>query len=660
MATQLLEDGDVSFELGMDSNSHPEKLSPGRYGRSENMTNRGGIIQCRPGYRCLMAAPSGNFQGFFIFKPKVGSEVMLFGVDGILYKSDYPFRSFQVVPGVSMSSTARQFYWQQVEQTVARNADGSLRIIDPRSLLVIEDGGFTPAILYDGTTAEHQRGAGKIPIGGDMKWIGGRLWVARDDLLFASDLNNPISFIEQFYPGNVQAFILPDIITALSVTPTSTTEVPQLLVFTEETTSLIQAGVQDRTLWTVTPDMQKLLLSNIGCRSSRSLVETSGFLWWYASQGLISMDQALNARRSSRLPYRDSEMIESKARLSEDLTGVASGSYENYLLVSVPFADLFNRHTWVMDQLPRESLNEESAPAWNSVWTGTRPIQWITMSVRGKMRVFYISFDYDGVNRVWEAFTPDRLDNWCPISWWFETRAYIGQREYELRNKTFKFADIYATEMLDVVDVGAYWAGANRGHYKQIFKKRFIATRGCFRPGIQISMQSKIYAFKKQSRTIRTQDGKELDSTYSFSSCGVEDSWEEFYDRSFQLLVAGSGNFACSSIKLYMEPPRPQDILESHDVCEDETDENVVRFDGAAADSHNEEDAWKELETAPTEFLSVQMVTASRDGFSEVGTGRGRSIVSQQDADKIAQRAALRLAARQLEDDLPRIVSLGQ
>lgn len=660
MATELLEDGDVTFELGMDSNSHPDKLSPARFARSENMVNRGGIIQCRPGYRCLMAVPPGNFQGFFIFKPKVGAEIMLFGVDGVLYKSDYPFRSFQVVPGVSMSATARQFYWGQVEQTVALNPDGSLRVIDPRTLLVIQDGGFTPAILYDGTTAEHQRGVGKIPIGGAMKWVGGRLWVAREGLLFASDLNNPISFVEQLYPGNVQAFILPEIITALSATPTSTTEVPQLLVYTEDTTTLIQAGVFDRTLWTVTPDMQKLLFNNIGCKSQRSLVETSGFLWWYARQGLISMDQALNARRSSRLPYRDSEMIESKARLSDDLSGVASASFENYLLVSVPFANRFNRHTWVMDQLPRESLNEESPPAWNSVWTGTRPIEWITTSVRGKSRIFYISFDYDGVNRVWEAFTPDRLDNKCPISWWFETRAYIGDRRYELRNKTFKFADIFCSEMLDIVDVGVFWAGANRGQYKMIFKKRFVATKGCFRPGITLDRNSKIYSFKKQSRTIRTQDGKELSPNYKFSSCDVEDSWEEFYDKNFQLVVAGSGNFAAHAVKIYMEPPRPQDILESQEHCDDETDENIVRFDGAAADSGQEETAWKELAEAPTEFLSVQMVTVSRDGFSEVGTGRGRSIVSQQDADKIARCAATRLASRMLEDDLPRIVSVGQ
>lgn len=659
MATELLEDGDVTFELGMDSNSDPDKLRPGRYARSENMVNRGGVLQCRPGYRCLQALPDARLQGFFIFRPKSGPEIMLLGVGGILYRSEYPFRSIIPIQDVSLSPDARQFFWQQVEQSVTLNSDGSLAFINPRNLVIVQDGALTPPIIYDGTRAVHSRGTGAIPMGGPMMWVGDRLWVARDSLLFASDISNPISFTEQLYVGTVEAFVLPGIITALARTPTSTTEVPQLLVYTEETTTLIQAGIRDRSAWPVTPDMQKDLLTTIGCKSSRSLVEQFGFLWWYSKFGIVSIDSALNARRSSRLPYRDSEMSDSKSRLSEDQTGIAAASFENYLLMSVPYSDKFNRHTWVLDQVPRESLNEESAPAWNSVWTGTRPVEWISCDIRGKSRIFFISHDYDGVNRLWEAFTPDRLDGGCPISWWFDSRGYIGARQYELRNKNFRFADLFMSEMMGDVDLGIFWGGSNRGLYKNILRKRYKITRGCFRPGVKISMSDKIFAFKKQSREVRTQDGKELATKYKFSSCGVEESWEEFFDESFQLLVAGSGPCAVRSLKVYMEPPRPQDILENQDHCDDETDENVVRFDGAAADSHQEEDAWKELAMAPTEFLSVQMTTVTSRGITEVGMGRGRSIISQEDADKIALCAATRLASHLVENALPRIVSVG-
>lgn len=655
--TPLIEDGEVTFELGMDSNTHPEKLSPGRYARSENMVNRGGIIQCRPGYRCLMALPQGNLQGFFVFRPKASPEILLFGVDGLLYRSEFPFKEFSQVPGVAMSPTARQFFWQQVEDSVTLNPDGSLVITEPRNLLVIQDGGFTPPIVFDGTRAEHQRGPGKIPIGGPMRWIGDRLWVARESLLFASDIGDPVSFTEPLYISTVRAFVLPDVITALASAPTATTDVPQLLVYTDNTTTLIKAGIRDRAAWPTTPDMQKILFNTIGCRSSRSIAEQYGFLWWYARQGWTSLDSALSAHQTSRLPYRDAEMLESKSRLSEDLAGVAGGQFENYLLVSVPYGDKFNRHTWVLDQLPRESLNQESAPAWNSVWTGTRPVEWITSEIRGRTRILYISVNYDGTNMLWEAFTPDRLDNSCPINWWFETRSYIGSNNLELRNKNFKFADILMSEMLGDVDLGVFWAGTNRGMYKNILRKRFKATRGCFRPDMVINRTSKIYAFKKQSREVRTQDGKELNSTYKFSSCDVEESWEEFFDESFQLLVAGSSPAAVRSIKIYMEPPRDQDILESQDHCEDETDENIVRFDGAAADSSEVPEAWRELGAEPVDFRSTQVVSLSRGGFTEMGTGQGRSIVSQQEADKIAHRAATRMAASQLEQDLPRIVS---
>lgn len=659
MATDFIPDGDTDFSLGMDSNSHPDKLPAARYARGENVVNRGGIVQCRPGYRCLMALPEGNLQGFFIFRPKTGPEVLLFAVEGLLYKSDFPFNEFSQVTGVEFSPTARQMFWQQVEQSVIQNPDGSLSLINPRFLLVIQDGGTTPPAVYDGTTASHQRGPGKIPIGGPMIWIGGRLWVARDSLLFASDLENPISFTEPQYLGTVESFVLPDVITALSTAPTSVTDVPQLLVFTETTTTLIKAGIRDRTLWQATPDMQKLLLKFLGCESSRSLVETSGFLWWFAKQGLVSMDSALNARQSSRLPYRDAEMIESKARMSEDLTGIASASFENYLLVSVPYADKFNRHTWCMDQVPNASLNEESAPAWNSFWTGTRPVEWIVSDIRGKTRVLYISVNHGGGNMLWEAFTPDRLDGGCPISWWWETRSYAGPKSFDLRNKTFHFPDIFMTELLGEVDVAIFWAGTDRGPYKRISTKRFQATRGCFRPGMTIDPGSRIFAFKKQSRHIRTQDGKELIATYKFSSCDVEDEFEEFYDNSFQLLIAGSGPAAVKGIRAYLEAPRPEDTLKAFDPCESETEQNVVRFDGAAAESHEEFEAWRNLGEAPTEFLSTQVVSLTAGGFTEMGTGLGRSIVSQVDADKIAHCAATRDAANQLEKDLPRIVSQG-
>jgi len=654
----FIDDGDVSFEVGMDSNTHPIKLPPGKYARGENIVNRGGIVQCRPGYRCLTALPEGRLQGFAVFRPKIGPELKLFVVGGFLYVSEFPFSSVRLVPDVSFSSSSRQCYFAQVEQSVASNPDGSLSIVSPKNLLVIQDGGFTPPVIYDGTRAVHSRGTGAIPMGGPMKWVGDRLWVARGAELYASDIDNPTSFIEDVYLATVRAFVLPSEITALARNPT--VEFAQLIVFTENETSLIQAGIRDRTQWPTTPNMQQEIFPNIGCKGQRSVIDQQGMLWWFSSFGLVSLDSAMHAKLTSKLPYRDSEMMESKARLSEDLSGVAAGTFENYILLSVPYGDLLNRHTWVMDNSVRQNFTEDSPPTWNSFWTGTRPVQWINAEIHGKERMFYISHDYDGVNRLWEAFTPDREDESTPISWWFETRGYFGAPEFILRRKTFRYADIYLSEMAGEVDIAVFWAGTRRGKYKKIFTKRYRATEGCFRPDAKITMNSKIFGFKKQSRVARTQDAKDLSVNETENSCQIESPWQEFFDESFQLLVAGSGPCAVDAVKLVYEPPVSRDNLLRTDTCDNETEENIVRFDGAAAESSDEAAAWAELSHDVFEFVSTRSTSVSNQGFTEIGIGEGRSIISQDDADKIALRRAVRLASNRLEADLPRVVSLGE
>lgn len=654
----FLEDGDVSFEVGMDSNSHPIKLPPGKYARGENIVNRGGIIQCRPGYRCLMALPDARLQGFSKFKPKVGPEQFLFMVGGLLYVADFPFNTFRQVPGVTFSDSARQAFFAQVEQAVQSNPDGSLTLVTPKNLLVIQDGGFTPPAIYDGTRAVHSRGTGAIPMGGAMRWVGDRLWVARGAELFASDINNPTSFIEDIYLATVRAFVLPSEITALARNPT--VEFAQLIVFTENETSLIQAGIRDRTQWPTTPNMQQEIFPNIGCKSQRSVVDQQGMLWWYSSFGLCSLDSAEHAKLTSKLPYRDSEMMDSKSRMSEDLSGIAAGTFENYILLSVPYGEILNRHTWVMDNSVRQNYQEDTPPTWNSFWTGTRPVEWINAEIHGKERMFYISHDYDGVNRLWEAFWPDRRDEGCPISWWVETRGYFGSPSSVLTRKTFHYADIYLSEMAGDVDIAAFWAGTRRGKYKKVLTKRYRITEGCFRPDATITMNSKIFAFKKQSRIARTEDGKDLVANQTEDSCSVESPWQEFFDESFQLLIAGSGPCAIDAIRMVYEPSVSKDNLLRTDDCENETEENVVRFDGAAAESRDEAKAWQELSGDVLEFTSLRSISVTNQGFTEIGVGEGRSIISQDDADKIALRVAVRKASHKIEADLPFVVSSGE
>lgn len=658
MARNTIQTGDASFLGGQNSSAAPDQLLNGFYARGMNVVNRGGIVQCRPGYRCISVLPDGLFQGGTVFKPKRGLDTILFGVAGKLYLSEAPFKTYRQLPDVDFSPTARQLYFKQVEQSVRSNADGSLTLITPKNLLIIQDGGASPAVVFDGTRADAQRGAGTIPLGGPMEWIADRLWVARGAALYASDIGNPVSFTEPLYIATANSFVLPGQITAMTKTPSTTQSFPQLIVFTDSTTTLFQAGIRDRAQWASTVDFQKEIFSKIGCVSARSVVLHYGYLWWFSMHGLTSIDAAAQTFVASALNYTDAEMQDSKSRLSEDLSGIACTSFENYLLVSVPHADKYNAHTWVMDNTIVVAGAQRTFPAWNSFWSGTRPVNWVSTDINGLTRCMYFSFDYDGKNRLWEAFTPDRLDDGCPITWYCETRGC--NFDLPLKIKEFRFADGFLSEMAGTVDIAVWWAGSARGKYKQIFRKRFEATTGVWRSGEIYTMEDQIFALKKQSRPLRTQDGRAIIAEETLSSCNVESPAEEFRDESFQLLFVGSGPAALRGFIMYAEPPTNTDEFGGGvKECTDETEDNFVRFDGGAAESHNFREAYEELFERFPVFFSVRSETVTQNGFTEVGMGEAQSIISQEDADKIATCIAIRKASKRLEDSLPKIVSLG-
>lgn len=653
MSQQKLEEGDFGFPGGLNSDLDPSLLPPGYYARGENVVTRGATPQCRPGYRCMTAIPAGHIQGGTVFKPKVGQAVIVFAVSGLIYVSEYPFKSYRQLEDVQFSSTARQIFFKQAEKSVTYNADGSLSLTPSYNLLVIQDGGSSPAAVFDGTKAVHDRSSTGIPMGGPMEWVGDRLWVASDAKLYASDIADPTSFTEFLYIASPRNFVLPNRITALSKSPASA--FPQLLCFTGTNTTLFQAGIRNRAVWSTTPDFQREILPKIGCAAARSLVTHYGYLWWYSSFGLTSLDAASQSYISSELPYRDAEMAESKAGLSSDISNIACGTFENYLLVSVPYEDRLNAHSWCLDNTTLVSGKQGGLPTWNSFWTGTRPVEWMSDTINGQSRIFFLSSDYDGVNRLWEAFSPDRLDNGCPITWWVETRALSGSLVGKL--KEFLYADVFLSELAGLVDVAVFWAGGFRGKYKRILTKRINATRGNLRSGENISADTKLFALKKQSRSLRTQDGRKLASTETLSSAGIESPNEEFKDETFQLLLVGSGPGALRAYNTYSEPPKNED--DSARVEEDEPEENFVRFDGGAAESASFSEAQREFEDDLTVFTSTKTEVVTQRGYTEIATASAESIISQADADKIASCIAIRMASEALEAVVPRLVSKG-
>jgi exo-beta-1,3-glucanase (GH17 family) len=110
-------------------------------------------------------------------------------------------------------------------------------------------------------------------------------------------------------------------------------------------------------------------------------------------------------------------------------------------------------------------------------------------------------------------------------------------------------------------------------------------------------------------------------------------------------------------IVVYAEKPVNED--DSGRVEEDEVEKNFVRFDGGASHENEVDAALMELSNVMPVFRANVTVTVAQDGYTGIGNGTGSSIISQQDADKIALAAANRMASWNLIPILPPFIGQG-
>lgn len=630
-----LRDADVGFPLGMWSGDDVEQMPPGSYFRSMNTVNRGRLVQCRPGYFNPLALPDGVLQGLVMFKPKDSITQLVFAVSGKVYYSAAPFKTYKQIKELQFSPRAAQIYWAITEKAVERNADGSLTLINPYSVLMIQDGLTAPG-FWDGALAGHIRGPTKTPLGSYMAWSGDRLWVARGKLLFAGDIADPFSFFEGLYVGTTGAFVLPGLITGLADIPSA--DASALLCFTEETTTRFQSYSFIRLLWDTTPNFQQVILPETGCASHKSIVAHGGQIWWVAQYGLTNLNAAYATHLDSGIDYVDHQMAISKGYLAPDLSGACSATFEKYLLVSVPYADWFNTHTWCYDS----SRHNSGQPSWNSFWVGTRPVEWAVGVIDDQPRIFQASVDYDGHNRIWEAFSEERLDNGCPITCTLETRGYTAGTTGP---KEFQWADVWFSELAGDVDVRASWGAATRGRYKSIMSKRIHADQGTIRSATLMRFDRTDFALKKQVRTLQT-ESRQMTDPDPFSSCGVESDTEEWTSSGFHFCIIWNGPGAIRALRVFLQetPEPPQGACEA-----DEIDVRASRFDGADAAAPTFDEVLLALQKFDPVYTAESTQTATNGNLTAVGTGFAESRISQQTAQKMADCQAEHRAAKKLE-----------
>ena len=666
MAGERLLDFDSSFIRGTNSSGDPSQLPLGYVWNTINMINVSGVLSCRPGHRCVIKLPRGNLQGLAVFKPQIGLDQLITAVDGVVYKSIWPYNNFYPIPNITFRPEARQIFFTQATQSARRLVPGSntsaIEVITPRNVLFMQDGGFSAPGYYDGSASGQIRGSEfETPSGSSMAWIGDRLWVARGNTLFASDIANPFSFVEQDYLGGTVGFIFSGDITALVAT--SNVQFPQLLVYTNTDTSLVQASMRDRSKWATTEGFQREILQ-VGCVGSRAVSSHFGRLIWFSAQGVVIYDAATAQGWTARSPIRDNEMLVSKKFLKDDLSLVAMGTFGQWLLISVPSGDFYNKHTWVFNNASYETVTDEGTPTWSGFWLGTRPVEWVSGNIVGAERIYHVSADEDGENRLWESFRPEALDNGCPIAWMFETRGYFGLTSPAKKAPAFKcsfaFADVELAGVSEDLDLGIFVAPGIRGDYRQILGKRISAMRGSIRYDTNITATTKLFAYKPQTRTERTIDEMQAGGMDESGSCPVESDNLDGDEESFQLLVAGHGPASIRWIRTFAIQGPDEDFSGDPNACVNEKPFNIVRFDGKAIHNENETAAIADIEARfIRHFDSLKTLTLTYNDITAVGIGSAESIVAQQAADRVAEIIATKQAELEITQASAPFLSLG-
>jgi len=650
-ADNRIPDADFAFPYGVNSTIDPDIMPSGMVVRAFNAVNRGARWRCRPGHLQLNCLPDGELQGAFFYRPTDSAAQLLVAVAGKIYAANAPFTEFIELAGLQFGVHSRFVHFCQGEQAVVHNVvDDSLTLVSPHSVVVIQDGVTAPGV-WDGTISGHDT---SLPVGTVMAWSGDRLWVARGKRLFASDYANPLSFWEGQYINDqglsIGAFIFKHDITALA--EVSAVQDPFLVVFTRESTEAVLTYIRQRDAWNTVAGFITTLYPNIGCVGPNAWATFNGMLWWYSSQGLINLNAAESSKRSSEISYLDGPMVVSKRLLSPDLEGVAMGSHENYLMVSVPYSQKKNLHTWVYDSSVATAAAVMSA-GWQGYWVGTRPVCWVRGTVNNETRCLHVSTDLDGKNRLWESFQPDRLDNGCPILWGFETRAYV---RFDKQASWMRYADLHMADFTQDADIRVLWAGSARGPYKSIKLKEVKVASGSIDSALPLDAEEVMFAFKSQSRYLRTEEVTRQEITEN-SSDGVEHDASEEIDFGFQLLVLVLGPGSVRAIKAFGQP----EAESRTGVCEAADDEfRGVRFDGAASKADTKAAVIEVLADGPVDYSAGASVVYTYRGVQAVGAGTATVPISANAAQRLADAIASMKAAHELVLVAPAFIGGGK
>lgn len=689
--------------LGVNSVRNPWALPDNQIKWAVNCSVRGGIVQTRPGYSMKLSLPPGNFQGGILFASNkqanasdtitqngvtrvVPAQIFLpdgtttmadelpyvvFAVNGNVYYSPFPLTQPKNwedyrLKNIKLDPSVDQFVFTLATQTAQVSTGGDVTVTPSHRIVVIQDGVSLPA-YWDGSNKTGFQ-TSSIPIGYWMAFSGNRLWVAAKNIVLASDLGDPTSFTERLTGAGRGDFAFARVVTGMTNYIGQNNDT-KLIIFTDRATYSLASGIYDRAQWPNTANFQTTLYPTIGCVAGKSISFQAGQLWWYSQGGLVSADIAASAYITSQSLYRDVEMARVKAFMAGDTSKICAMNFENYLLYSVPYLEPCNSATMVLDYAAASEWSSQRIPAWCGVWTGTRPVEWISGVIDGTPRCFHFSVDYaatnDGsYNHLWESFMPDRADTYFDIdadgNIVEKVNRIYSQMETGLLGdysdyKQFVYGEVESCEIGGTVDVSVSYRGS-KGIYQNILKTRLLAVTSEYQwINSDFSKEIEQLGFlNTQYRRLITEN-----SQRTASSISCESSLTNDIDKGFSMLIEWCGEFGVESVKIFLDPWSEKSIGSPQ---VPETKSCVVSQDGESISIDLLPSPYEQPDTTQQswwakEYKTVTLPCASNPAktISATASASYLSGISQVDAKNqaaiLAQNAANQAAAQYLAEN---------
>jgi hypothetical protein len=580
----------AGWTQGINSVRNPWALPENQVKWAVNSQFRGGIAQTRPGQSMRLSLPPGNFQGGILFLSNKqfkaadattlnqiydtngeGVEAdelpyIVFAVNGKVYWSPFPltqpqdWKPFQLT-NVSLDPDVSQFCFTLATKSANISSGGDVSVTPSHRVLFIQDGVNSP-VYWDGSNTTGVQ-TSSIPTGFWMAYSGNRLWVANKNIVLASDLGDPTSWLERTTGTGRGDFSFTRPVTAL-VNYVGQNNDQKLYVFTDRETYALASGIYDRTTWTTTANFQTILFPNVGCIAGKSIAFQAGQMWWFSQGGLVSADVAGNAYLSSQVLYKDVEMVRAKAYMAGNQTGICAASFENYLMYSIPYLEPLNSATMVMDWAIAAENGSQRIPAWCGVWTGTRPVEWTSGVVNGQPRCFHFSVDYSATNdgsyiSLWESFMPNKVDSYLSINADGTTTELFNRIYSQVETallgdgmdyKQFVYAELECCEIGGTVDVKASYRGS-KGQYQSILDTRILAVTEDYQwQDTPFATEIEKFGFlNSQYRRLITESASRNATAETCESYLTTD-----IDKGFSMLVEWCGEFGVETIRMFQDP----------------------------------------------------------------------------------------------------------